>query len=208
MSLAGRGAHEICPCPNRPKVAHFGDRNDEPDSQAKEGGRLEASARGAMKRNRLCVVMLLLTACVGWRAGAQESLPLSAEEKELLELTNRQRTKKDLPPLRPSPRLFQVARAHAANMAKQDKLLHTLDGRTTTDRLRAAEYRFASGGESIAKSEATVTLPAFLKAWMQKEEYRHNILLPEFTETGLGMARDSGGQVYYVQVFARPQGNE
>jgi uncharacterized protein YkwD len=178
-----------------------------PDHQAKEGGR-GRRPRQAMKRSGLQAVLFVVAAAAGLSAGAQQALQLTPEENELLALTNQERKKKQLPPLRPNSRLLQVARAHAANMARQSKIEHTLDGRTPPDRLRAVDYRFATGGENIAKGEATVALPAILKAWMQSQRHRENILLAEFTEIGLGLARDSAGQIYYAQVFARPQSSE
>jgi uncharacterized protein YkwD len=85
---------------------------------------------------------------------------------------------------------------------------HTLDGKTPFDRLRDSGYQFAKGGENIAAGDAEVTLPAVMEAWMKSKSHRENILLPEFTQLGLGLARDQAGHIYYAQVFARPRGEE
>src|SRR5207249_3044988 len=66
--------------------------------------------------------------CWSLAAAAQERFTMSGPEKKLLDLTNAEREKEKLPALRPSPLLFKVARAHAANMAKQGKMEHELDG--------------------------------------------------------------------------------
>src|SRR5437867_3138573 len=55
------------------------------------------------------------------------ALELSKEEKALLELTNKEREKAELPPLKANEKLFKAARAHSTNMAKQNKLDHKLD---------------------------------------------------------------------------------
>ena len=49
---------------------------------------------------------------------------LSKDENALLELTNKERDKAGLAPLRANAKLFQAARDHSENMAKQDKLDH------------------------------------------------------------------------------------
>jgi uncharacterized protein YkwD len=160
-----------------------------------------------MKRTGAIVVVLALAT----GAGAQEAVPLklASEELQLLDLTNQERKKREVPPLRLSLRLCQVARDHAANMARQEKMEHTLDGKTPLDRLRVAGYNFARGGENIAAGDPEASLPAaVMKVWMESPGHRDNILAPVFTEIGLGMARDSAGRIYYAQVFARPRTTE
>src|SRR5262249_26702251 len=49
------------------------------------------------------------------------------EEQELTDLTNAERKKAGLKPLTANPQLMAAARGHAENMAKQEKLEHTLD---------------------------------------------------------------------------------
>ena len=55
-------------------------------------------------------------------------LTLSVDETAILEAANAERAKAGLVALKPNPLLFAAARSHAANMAKQDKLAHDLDG--------------------------------------------------------------------------------
>jgi uncharacterized protein YkwD len=110
--------------------------------------------------------------------------------------------------LRPSPALFELARAHSANMAKQGKMEHKLDGKTAFDRMRDAKYLFLMGAENIAACDAKVSLPELMVAWMESKLHRENILGPNYTDIGLGMARDKNGHVYYTQVFTKPQAKE
>ena len=152
----------------------------------------------------LCVVLL-----VAADKGEQKpSVTLSNDEKTILELTNKARAEKNLPPLTVNPVLTAVARAHSANMAKQEKMDHILDGKSPFDRMRDAGYDFLKGGENIAACKAAIGLPDILHAWMESKQHRENILHPEYTEIGLGLARDKGGQVYYTQLFGRPRGKD
>ncbi len=126
------------------------------------------------------------------------------EEQAVIDLTNAERKKADLPPLAPAPKLTAAARGHAANMAKQDKLEHTLDDKTFADRAKAAGYEYRALGENIAWGA-----PAPAKAvagWMDSKPHKENILKAEFTEIGVGVAKNAKGQRYWVQVFGKPAG--
>jgi uncharacterized protein YkwD len=129
-----------------------------------------------------------------------------SDEQTLLELVNKERAKKKLPPLRPNAILSKVARGHSANMAKQGKMEHVLDGKDPGDRVLAAGYDWGKVSENIAVSEPPgAPLPQIVKEWMNSETHRKNLLSDRVTETGLGIAKNSKGEVYYTQLFARPR---
>jgi uncharacterized protein YkwD len=154
-----------------------------------------------------CAALVLLGTCgLAVRAGGGGmKFELTPEEKQLVELTNKERKKADLPPLRPSPLLFRAARAHSANMAKQGKLEHDLDGKTPFQRIKATGYRYLRAGENIAMGGADdVTLPEVMKGWMDSKYHRHNLLNPYYTEIGFGRVVNGEGVAYYTQVFGRP----
>src|SRR5437667_7522385 len=83
-------------------------------------------------------------------AAKKDKLVLSAAEQGVIDATNAERKKAGLAPLKPNPKLTDAARAHALNMAKQDKLEHELDGKTPSDRVKAAGYAGRRAGENIA----------------------------------------------------------
>src|SRR5947209_6901166 len=83
-------------------------------------------------------------------AAKKEKLVLSAAEQGVIDATNAERKKAGLAPLKANPKLTEAARAHALNMAKQDKLDHELDGKSPADRIRAAGYSGRHTGENIA----------------------------------------------------------
>jgi len=126
------------------------------------------------------------------------------DEIKLVELTNQERKKLDLAPLKLSLALTKIARGHSENMARQAKMEHVLDKKGPFDRLRDAGYKYIKAGENIASGQG-VTLATIMKAWMDSKEHRANILLPDYTEIGLGIARDKTGQLYFTQVFAKPR---
>ena len=127
--------------------------------------------------------------------------PLTADEKTILELTNKARAARDLPPLTVSAALTKVARAHSANMAKQEKMNHVLDGKDPFDRMKAAGYKYTRAAENIAMGE-NVTVADIFDGWMKsKKGHRENILDEKCTEIGIGISRNDKGEVYYNQDF-------
>ena len=150
--------------------------------------------------------LLLITYCVSLLGAGEPAKPFqqTSDEIKLVELTNQERKKMDLPPLKLSPALSKIARAHSENMARQGKMDHVLDKKGPFDRLRDAGYKYIKAGENIASGQG-VTLATIMKAWMDSKEHRANILLPDYTEIGLGIARDKTGQLFFTQVFAKPR---
>jgi uncharacterized protein YkwD len=162
-----------------------------------------------MNRSLVCLSMVcVLAAFTLARADNEPPVKMSPEEKKLLDLTNAERKKKELPLLRPSPALFALARAHSANMAKQGKMEHTLDGKSPFDRMRDANYLFLRGGENIAACDAKFPQTELMQYWMDSKPHRENILGPDFTDIGLGLASAKDGKVYYTQVFSKPREKE
>lgn len=126
-------------------------------------------------------------------------------EVKTFELTNQERKAKDLPALTLKPALSKIARAHSENMARQGKMEHKLDDKGPDDRVRAGGYKYATMAENLAAGEDGATLAMIMKAWMESKDHRANILDADFTEIGVGIARDKAGQLYFTQVFARPR---
>jgi uncharacterized protein YkwD len=131
-----------------------------------------------------------------------EKFKLTNDEQKLLDLLNQTREKEKLPPLEPNETLTRVARAHAANMAKQEKMAHVLDGKRPAQRVEEAGYDYRFVGENVAMSEGDdVTLADIHDGWMKSKVHRDNILKKEYREVGLGLAQNAKGQTYYAQVF-------
>lgn len=158
--------------------------------------------------SRLSVVVLLVLAVPFVTAEDKKDdakFEITKDEKKIMDLVNKERTKAKLPALRPHPLLFKAARAHSANMAKQQKMEHILDGKKPSQRLEAAGY---NNWGKVRENLLTVDMknvPAskLVKAWMDSEDHRVNILSNDVSETGLGIATNAQGETYYTQIFAR-----
>ncbi len=150
-----------------------------------------------------CVILGLIVSVLP--AGQAKPFEQTAEEIKIFELTNQERKAKDLPALVLNPALSKIARAHSENMARQGKMEHKLDDKEPKDRVKAAGYKFSKMAENIAMAEEGAQLPKIMKAWMDSEGHRINILSAEYIEIGVGSARDKAGTTYLTQVFARPR---
>jgi uncharacterized protein YkwD len=121
-------------------------------------------------------------------------------------LTNRERVRASLTPLRRNADLARVAQLQAEQMAAAGKLAHELPGSrypTLASRMKLAGYQYRAVGENVA--EGYTSGAALMAGWMTSPAHRANILSARYTETGAGMARSKTGRTYTAQVFARPR---
>lgn len=153
-----------------------------------------------MRPIRTLLAVCLLVPAPVWAADAKDEIKLTADEQKILELTNQARQKEKLPPLKLNPLLCQAARAHSANMAKQEKMEHILDGKTPAERVQSTGYRWRNVGENIAYGLRT-SVEEIFEGWMNSKGHRENILRDTYREIGIGQATNAKGEVYYTQVF-------
>jgi uncharacterized protein YkwD len=151
-----------------------------------------------------CLLVAAVLAFGSWPAAFEQgkNFKITEDEQSLLELINAERRKEGLGTFKPNPVLYGVARAHSANMAKQAKLEHKLDDKTSFDRIKAAGYRYSMAAENLARGD--VTMAEIVQEWMKSKTHRQNMLEAGFTEIGLGLARDGMGETYYTQILATP----
>lgn len=122
---------------------------------------------------------------------------------EVIALTNAERANHGMGPLSAEPRLTQAAQAHSDDMAARDYFDHaSLDGRQPADRVRATGYDYSRVAENIAAGQPT---PAeVVEGWMNSPGHRANILTPELTQIGIGIAHGGSYRIYWTQVFGTP----
>jgi uncharacterized protein YkwD len=151
---------------------------------------------------------LLLVACSGGGGGAAPTAPTVAPnvpqvEFDSFELVNGARAENDVDPqLDLRERIAEVARQHSEQMRAQGFFAHKdPQGRTVRDRLTEAGIPYSVAAENLAR----VTNHPNPAGWaheqlMASEQHRPNILSPEFSLIGVGVARE--GESYWItQVF-------
>lgn len=127
----------------------------------------------------------------------------------VVELTNIERAKAGLAPLKFNPVLAGAAQKHSVDMALNDFFGHTSsDGSGVGDRIKAEGYKWSYCAENVYAGGATPE--AAVTGWMNSSGHRRNILDPRTQEIGIGyyfLANDTGNinyKHYWTQVFAKP----
>ncbi|KYC37433.1 hypothetical protein WA1_48435 [Scytonema hofmannii PCC 7110] len=134
--------------------------------------------------------------------------PLSAGNnsfiQSILDLTNTERQKAGVQPLKLSDKLNNSAQTHAQNMAIKDFFSHTdSNGSSVGDRAKAVGFQYSTIGENIAAGQSTPQ--AVVQGWMNSAGHRANIMNPMFKEIGIGyyyLTNDTGSinyNHYWVQ---------
>ncbi|MFV8185206.1 CAP domain-containing protein [Streptomyces sp. AF1B] len=125
---------------------------------------------------------------------------LARTAAEVTELTNRERARAGLPPLTTDALLTTAAQAHSADMVTRVFYSHTSpDGSQPWDRAAAAGSHRRTIGENIACGQRS---PAeVVDGWMNSPGHRANILKPDFTHIGIGLAGGGPAGTYWTQLF-------
>ena len=122
-------------------------------------------------------------------------------------LTNGDRASAGVPVLADNPLLDEAAQMKANDMLQNQYYAHiSPSGRSPFYWLDAVGYKYLNVGENLdlvySGTEATVNAD-----WMNSTEHRTNILLPQFTETGIGSASgtyEGNNVTFVVELFATP----
>jgi len=121
-------------------------------------------------------------------------------------LTNKEREKNNLPPLRVNSLLNEAAQRKAADMFAFDYWSHdSPSGRSPWDFLREVGYQYRAAGENLAKDFADSQ--GVVAAWMNSPTHRANIVDGRFMEIGIAVVDGTlkGYQTtLVVQHFAKP----
>jgi uncharacterized protein YkwD len=123
------------------------------------------------------------------------------EQAVLLEI-NRIRQEHGLPQLRMNYELRSIARRHSSNMADSGSLSHTDSlGRDFRERLGARIAPRYYAGENLACNNSPNGARVAVQGWRRSPKHLKNILNERFTETGIGVATNSEGLVFFTQIF-------
>jgi uncharacterized protein YkwD len=136
----------------------------------------------------------------------------NSAEAEVLRLTNAARATARkcgdtampvVPALTWSGVLAGTAYAHGADMAARNYFAHTSkDGTSFDKRITQAGYRWNSVGENIAAGYPTAA--DVVKGWLKSPGHCRNIMSPNFTQLGVGLATGGKYGTYWTQDFGRP----
>lgn len=124
---------------------------------------------------------------------------MSADESRILQLVNAERAKNGARALTSSSECAKLARMKSQDMVNKDYFSHQSPTYGSPfDMLKSNNVSYMYAGENIAMNQ---TADAAFKAWMNSEGHRKNILNPNFTELGVGIAPKGNGSNIYTQLF-------
>lgn len=138
---------------------------------------------------------------------------LPQTEAAIIEMTNAFRKASTLQEVKPNAALTVAARAFAQYLAKTAKFAHDADGRQPQDRAQAQGYRHCLVAENLAWHrdgrgfETRQLARQVVEGWKTSAGHRANLLLPDATEIGIGVARvpDKDPKFLAVQMLGRPE---
>ncbi len=123
---------------------------------------------------------------------------LNAQEREMVEYVNQERTKAGLAPLKVDLDLARVARIKSQDMVDNGYFDHNSPTYGSPfEMMRSFGISYRAAGENIAKNRSVIGAHTAL---MNSEGHRANILNPNFTHIGIGIVKN-GGMVTVTQMF-------
>lgn len=121
-------------------------------------------------------------------------------QKEVVRLVNVERAKLGLGQLSLNAKLSNVATLKSQDMINKNYFSHTSPTYGSPfEMMKKFNISYKTAGENIAKGQKT---PAqVVNAWMNSQGHRENILNKNYTEIGIGVAKDAKGTLYWTQMF-------
>ena len=130
-------------------------------------------------------------------AGSTAAATLTRSEVSLLKAMNEVRKARNLPPLRPAPRLARAARAHTRDMVRRRYFGH---GRFSR-RIDRAGVRARVVAENLAWTKGRRPKPrVVVRMWLRSPPHRANLLRPGFRWVGISALRGRFAGVGTVSV--------
>ncbi|HEK4784471.1 TPA: sporulation protein [Clostridioides difficile] len=124
----------------------------------------------------------------------------SAYQKEVVDLVNIERAKAGLNPLTLDSSISNVATKKSQDMVDNNYFSHNSPTYGSPfDMLKKFGISYKTAGENIAMGQKTPK--EVVNAWMNSEGHRKNIMNPNFSKIGVGVAQKSGGSIYWTQIF-------
>ncbi|MDD2208186.1 MAG: LysM peptidoglycan-binding domain-containing protein [Bacilli bacterium] len=134
------------------------------------------------------------------------STPTSDEiinlENEVFRLANEERRRAGLPVLSLDSEITKVARAKSEDFINNNYFAHNSPQYGSPfEMLRNFGINYSAAAENIASGQNNAE--GAINHWMNSAGHRANILNSTFNKTGVGVARDQNGNLYWTQLFVR-----
>ena len=130
---------------------------------------------------------------------------LIGNEGEVVNLVNNERQKKGLQALTINNDLSNVARTKSQDMANKNYFSHNSPTYGSPfQMMKSFGIKYSTAAENLAYSQGQTSVSQIFNGWMNSQGHKKNILNSEFTQTGIGIVKNSQGKVYWTQMFIKP----
>ncbi|MCA1057039.1 CAP domain-containing protein [Rossellomorea aquimaris] len=120
--------------------------------------------------------------------------------KQVIDLTNKERTKNGLSALKADGELENVAEMKSEDMKDKNYFSHTSPTYGSPfEMMQNFGVDYSSAAENIAVGQETPQ--SVVNAWMNSPGHRKNILNGKLTHIGVGIAKDESRGIYWTQMF-------
>jgi uncharacterized YkwD family protein/spore coat assembly protein SafA len=127
---------------------------------------------------------------------------IGALETEVIRLVNVERIKAGRSPLTENNEVSKVARIKSKDFIDNNYFAHDSPTYGTPfDMLESFGIKFTAAAENIASGQKTAA--EVMNTWMNSSGHRANILSSTYNQIGVGVARDSNGNIFWTQMFIR-----
>lgn len=117
----------------------------------------------------------------------------------MLDSVNALRSAAGLAPLSLNAKLNAAAATHARDMSLQNRPWHYgSDASTPLDRIQRVGYEGTNIGENISESYETEL--ETLAAWMDQDDTRRTVLMPDGRHLGFSWHQESNGKLWWVLI--------
>ena len=124
-------------------------------------------------------------------------------ETEVIRLVNIERSKKGLQSLQQNWELSRVARYKSQDMINKGYFAHNSPTYGSPfQMMESFGIKFSAAAENIAQGQRTPE--QVMNNWMNSPGHRNNILSPSYYQIGVGVAKDSKGNLTWTQMFIKP----
>ncbi|MHB1415728.1 MAG: CAP domain-containing protein [Chloroflexota bacterium] len=175
-----------------------------PDYQPATVLAAEASAPTASVRSAMATLPQLVPT-VAPAAASPEEVWAAAMEDEIIRLTNIERAKQGLLPVRKNAALTRAALAHNEDMITNNFVSHTgSNGSHSPQRALAAGYAPYGWGQTYVGENIAAGLhtpEAAMQGWLNSPAHKANLLRPEYRELGVGVSKGGRYGTYWTQNF-------
>lgn len=127
---------------------------------------------------------------------------IKALETEVIRLVNVERSKAGVPALSTNNKLSDVARIKSRDFVNNNYFSHNSPTYGSPfDMIKSFGISYTSAAENLASGHRSAA--EAMNSWMNSSGHRTNILNPTYNQIGVGVARDSKGNLYWTQMFIR-----